>query len=45
MMDAHVFGDDGAAHIPPAARGILGAMTPHQRMTLKQRLRAAVLKS
>jgi hypothetical protein len=45
MIDAHVFGDDGAAHIPPAARGILGNMTPHQRMALKQRLKAAVLKS
>jgi hypothetical protein len=45
MFEAHVFGDEGAAHIPPAARGILGAMTPAQRATLKQRLRAAVLKS
>lgn len=45
MFEAHVFGDEGAAHIPPTARGILGAMTPAQRTALKQRLRAAVLKS
>jgi hypothetical protein len=45
MFEAHVFGDDGAAHIPPSARGILGAMTPAQRTALKQRLRAVVMKS
>jgi hypothetical protein len=45
MFEAHVFGDDGAEHIPPSARGILGAMTPTQRTALKQRLRAAVMKS
>lgn len=45
MFEAHVFGDEGVAHIPPTARGILGAMTPAQRTALKQRLRAAVLKS
>jgi len=45
MFEAHVFGDEGAAHIPASARGILGAMTPAQRTALKQRLRAAVLKS
>ena len=45
MFDAHVFGDEGAAHIPSAAQGILGAMTPTQRAALKQRLRATILKS
>jgi hypothetical protein len=45
MFEAHVFGDEGAAHIPPAARGILGAMTPAQRTALKQRLRSAILKT
>jgi hypothetical protein len=44
MFDLHVFGDEGAAHIPPAVRGILGAMTPAQRAALKQRLRSAFLK-
>jgi hypothetical protein len=45
MFDSHVFDDDGAAHIPLTARGVLGAMTPAQRTALKQRLRAAILKS
>jgi hypothetical protein len=45
MFDSHVFDDDGAAHIPPTARGVLGTMTPAQRTALKQRLRASVLKS
>jgi len=45
MFAEHIFGDEGAAHIPPTARGILGTMTPAQRTALKQRLRAAVLKS
>jgi hypothetical protein len=45
MFDAHVFGDDGAAHIPERARGILGSMTSSLRATLKRRLREAVLKS
>ena len=45
MFAAHVFGDDGAEHIPANARGILGAMTPAQRAALKHRLRASVLKS
>jgi hypothetical protein len=45
MFDAHVFGDEGAAHIPPTARGVLGGMTPAQRTALKQRLRTAILKS
>jgi hypothetical protein len=45
MFDLHVFGNDGAEHIPAAARGLLGAMTPAQRAALKQRLRSAFLKS
>ena len=45
MFEAFVFDDEGAAHIPPNARGILGTMTPAQRMALKQRLRSAILKS
>jgi hypothetical protein len=45
MFEAHVFGEEGAAHIPSTARSILGAMTPAQRVSLKQRLRTAALKS
>jgi hypothetical protein len=45
MFDAYVFGDQGADHIPPNARGILGALTPSQQTALKQRLRTAILKS
>lgn len=45
LFDAHVFDSAGAAHIPPNARGILGAMTPAQRDALKQRLRTAIQKS
>ena len=45
MFAAHVFGDEGSAHIPPTARGILGAMTPAQRTALRQRLRTSLLKS
>jgi hypothetical protein len=45
MFDLHAFGDEGAAHIPSEARGILGAMTPAERAALKQRLKAAALKS
>lgn len=45
MFDAHVFGDEGAEHIPPAARGVLGKLTPALRQALARRLRASVLKS
>ncbi len=45
MFTAHVFSDDGAEHIPSAARGMLGALTPTLRAELKRRLRTAVLKS
>jgi hypothetical protein len=45
MFDSYVFGEDGAAHIPPAARGMLGAMTPSMRAALKRHLKKAVLKS
>jgi hypothetical protein len=45
MFDLHVFGDDGAAHIPAAARGMLEPNSPSLRAALKQRLRAKALKS
>jgi hypothetical protein len=45
MFHLHVFGDEGAAHIPPNARGLLGTMAPAQRAALKQRLKSAFLKS
>jgi hypothetical protein len=45
MFDVHVFGEDGAAHIPQPARGVLGTMTPSLRAALRQRLRVAALKS
>jgi hypothetical protein len=45
MFEAHVFGEEGAAHILPEARGILGTMTPSVRAALKQRLKAAAFKS
>lgn len=45
MFDAHVFGDEGADHILPAARGILGKLTPALRQALFRRLRASALKS
>ena len=45
MFEAHVFGDHGADHIPPTQRGTLGTMRPGERAALRQRLRAAFLKS
>ena len=45
MFELHVFGDTGAEHIPIKARGVLGAMTPSLRATLKRRLRELALKS
>ena len=45
MFEAHVFGEEGAAHIEPAVRGMLGSLTPGQRAELKRRLRTAALKS
>ena len=45
MFDKYVFDEDGAAHIPLNARGILGEMTPLQRTALKQRLRTTILRS
>lgn len=39
MLETHVFGDSGADHIPAAARGFLGSLTPALRASLKQRLR------
>ncbi len=45
MFDKYVFDEDGAAHIPLNARGILGEMTQAQRTALKQRLRTTILRS
>ena len=45
MFETHIYGDDGAAHISPQARGILGTLTPQLRALLKQRLKAAIIKS
>jgi hypothetical protein len=45
MFDLHVFSEEGAQHIPEAARGILGPLTPGLRASLRQRLKAAILKS
>lgn len=45
MIELHVFGDAGASHLPPALRGPLGTLTPAIRAGLKQRLKAAALKS
>jgi hypothetical protein len=47
MLDSYVFDAERrhADHIPPALQGMLGPMTPALRARLKQRLRAAALKS
>ena len=45
MLNLHAFGDDGADHLPASLRGVLGASTPAARAALKQRLKAAALKS
>jgi hypothetical protein len=47
MFDAYVFGalDDATAHIPEAARGVLGDMPPRMRARLKQELKLILLKS
>ena len=45
MFESFVFGEDGAAHIPLAARGILNPTGPALREAVKQRLKAALLKS
>ena len=45
MFDLHVFGEEGSAHIPPPARGVLGPLGAGLRASLKQRLKAAILKS
>jgi hypothetical protein len=44
MFETYVFSDLGVEHIPPSARGILSP-TPPVRAALRQRLKAAVLKS
>ena len=47
MFDAYVFGAEGdaAAHIPEAARGVLGALPAPMRARLKQELKLILLKS
>lgn len=45
MFETYVFGEDGAAHLPPQARGMLGKLSSQQRASLRQRLKAAILKS
>jgi hypothetical protein len=45
MFEAHVFGEDGAAHVPPSQRGLLGDLRASERAALRRRLRAAFLKS
>jgi hypothetical protein len=45
MFETYIFSDEGAEHIPPQARGFLGPLTPQLRASLKQRLKAASLKS
>ncbi|MDH4746417.1 cupin-like domain-containing protein [Sphingomonas sp. CBMAI 2297] len=45
MFETHVFAEDGAVHIPPSQRGPLGEMRASERAALRQRLRAAFLKS
>ena len=38
MLDAYAFGD-GAAHLPPTARGVLGPLSATGRNQMRQRLR------
>jgi hypothetical protein len=45
VFDLHVFGEGGAAHLPQSVQGILGSLTPGSRASLKQRLKATILKS
>jgi hypothetical protein len=45
MLGLHVFGNDGADHLPASVRGVLGLLTPAVRAGLRQRLKAAMLKS
>ena len=45
MFETYVFADGGAEHIPPQARGFLDVLTPQLRASLRQRLKAAALKS
>ncbi len=46
MFETYVFSEDEAtAHIPPALRGALGAMSPGDRAALRRRLQMTVLKS
>ncbi len=45
MFETHVFGDEGAAHLPEALQGALGRMSPATRAKLRQQLKAALLKA
>ena len=45
LLETHVFADDGADHLPPARRGILGQLGPQARAALRQQLRAAALQT
>jgi hypothetical protein len=36
LFDHYVFGADGAEHVPPAARGLLGELTPELRRGIRQ---------
>lgn len=47
MFDAYVFRTQGdpVAHIPPSLRGPLGRLSPRERAGLRQRLKAAALKT
>lgn len=46
MFETYVFraGGDPVAHIPPALQGALGPLSPRERASLRQRLKAALLK-
>lgn len=44
MFETYVFGDDGAAHIPPARRGALGRLPPQTREQFRRELLQSLLK-
>ena len=45
LFETHVFADDGADHLPPARRGMLGKPGPQALTALRQQLRAAALQT
>lgn len=45
LFETHVFADDGADHLPPARRGMLGRPGPQALAALRQQLRAAALQT